>query len=406
MQLSPIAGTERIRILDVLRGIAIFGIFMMNLDSFTWYFALSDAQQAQLPSAPYDDVAEFFQNVFFHGKFYSIFSMLFGVGFSIYLSKATASKEVLPLFRRRLFILLLIGFIHLLFWNGDIVMLYAMLGFVLIPFRKFSNKTLLIIAGSCILLPILLYCIKWMFPVLDISGYMYAKGDALSDELQVKSLEEYRQYMQHPGFIKSLKINFVGILFRYGDLFQQSRIFKVFGMFLLGLVAGRTFFFQQLQENRQLLKKLFRYCMIVGLIFNFIYAKLDADGDSFPYGRDGLFIAISYALGIAPLAIAYVAGICLLYTGEAHTKLNVFAPAGRMALSNYILQTVIGTFLWTGFGLALPPIGPAYYTFVCIGIFILQLFFSYLWLQKFNYGPLEWLWRSGTYGKWQPMRKK
>jgi uncharacterized protein len=123
--LQPVHRNERVYLLDILRGFAILGIFIMNLWAFTFYFGYTEAEKSAVVLAQYDGITIFFQHMFLEGKFYSLFSMLFGIGFAIYLAKAEENKKVLSLFKRRLLILLCIGFIHLLLWVGDIVAFYA-----------------------------------------------------------------------------------------------------------------------------------------------------------------------------------------------------------------------------------------------------------------------------------------
>ncbi|MEO6584027.1 MAG: DUF418 domain-containing protein, partial [Ferruginibacter sp.] len=357
--LQPVKLKERIMILDVLRGFAILGIFIMNLESFTFYWAMNDVQKAALPLARYDQTTEFLHYVFLEGKFYSIFSMLFGIGFAIYLSKSV-SNSIIPLFKRRLAFLLLIGFIHLLLWTGDIVAFYAMLGFILIPFRKFSNKTLLIVAGLCILSPIAWYALKMSNPkIFDLSRWLFAGGDYFSGQQGITSQQDFYNAMRRVDLVDILKINLVGIFYRYGDLVFQSRAFKVFGMFLIGLVIGRTQFYNRLKENRKLLWYVLIGGLIIGLPANFIMAHYKGTPAYYQLKLDGLKQTIAYALGVAPLALAYSALLALLYQNDALKKLlNVVAPAGKMALTNYFMHTLIGLFTFSGLGFAWQPLGP------------------------------------------------
>lgn len=406
--LQPVHKSERIQLLDILRGFAILGIFIMNLEGFTFYWALNDAQRAQVPLASYDHTTEFLQWMLLEGKFYSIFSMLFGIGFAIYLSKADDNKNILWLFMRRLAILLLIGFLHLLLWTGDIVAFYAILGFILIPFRRFSNKVLLILAGLCILSPIGWYALKMSNPaVFNLAQWPFKWGDYYSSRAGINSGEDFYKAMKEVDFFQMLKLNLVGIFYRYGDLIFQSRGFKVFGMFLVGLVIGRTKFYNKLQDNKRLLWSILIGGLVIGLPANYIMATLK---ESPGYGRltmHGLKQTIAYAFGVAPLALAYSSLIALLYLNNGIKKiLNVMAPAGKMALSNYIIHTLIGIFAFTGLGFAFNPIGPTAWTIFALVVFVIQIIFSTIWFRFCNYGPLEWLWRSATYRRWQPMIKR
>ena len=405
--LHPIQKNERIQLLDILRGFAILGIFIMNLEGFTFYWALNDIEKSQLKWSSYDHNTEFLMNMLLEGKFYSLFSMLFGIGFAIYLSKANEDYNILKLFRRRLSILLLIGFIHLLLWSGDIVMFYAMLGFLLIPFRKFSNKNLLILAGVCLLSPIGWYAIKMSNPaIFNLSQWPFKWGDYFSSRQGINSNKEFYNAMRDVGIFEMLKYNLVGIFYRYGDLIFQSRAFKVFGMFLIGLVIGRYKFYNRLPENKRLLWFIFIFGLSIGLPANYMYATLKETRGYEMLTMHGLKQTIAYAFGVAPLALGYAAFFALLYLNRITKRfLNILAPVGKMALTNYIMHTLIGIFAWTGLGFSFNPIGPTAWTIFAFIVFIIQIITSTIWLHFFYYGPLEWLWRSATYKKWQPMVK-
>ena len=165
--LTPVQAKEREIFMDVLRGFAILGIFIANLGSgFSWYNEDAHLQGPFLVSG--DHTMTFLHHMFIEGKFYSIFSLLFGWGIALQIKRGLAQGfDSAPTIRRRLMFMLLLGFIHLMIWPGDIVFFYALLGFVLLPLRKFSNKTLLITGVVLILSPILLYWLKMMFPVLN-----------------------------------------------------------------------------------------------------------------------------------------------------------------------------------------------------------------------------------------------
>src|SRR5689334_3664781 len=165
--LTPVQAKEREIFMDVLRGFAILGIFIANLGSgFSWYNEDAHLKGPFLSS--WDHSMTFLHHMFIEGKFYSIFSLLFGWGIALQVKRGLAKGvNAIPTVRRRLLFMLLLGFIHLMIWPGDIVFFYALLGFLLIPLRKFSNKTLLITGCVLLLSPILLYWLKMEFPVLN-----------------------------------------------------------------------------------------------------------------------------------------------------------------------------------------------------------------------------------------------
>jgi uncharacterized protein len=147
----------------------------------------------------------------------------------------------------------------------------------------------------------------------------------------------------------------------------------------------------------------------IGLPANYFLAHYmsTAMGDYFQLKEKGLYQTIVYALGVAPLALAYVGCFMLLFQNAVFKKIFSFlAPVGKMAFSNYILQSLIGNFIFLGAGLGfMGQVGPVYFTIFGLGFFILQITISTIWLKYFYYGPVEWVWRSATYKKWQPMSK-
>ncbi len=410
--LNPVQANEREIFMDILRGFAILGIFIANLgSSFSGY-----SENAHL-SGPYlvqgwDHKMAFLHHMFIEGKFYSIFSLLFGWGIALQFKRAQAKGiNALPTIKRRLMFMLLLGFIHLLIWTGDIVFFYALLGFLLLPFRKFSNKTLLITGACLILLPILLYAAKMQWQWLNApAGFLFETGQKLETKLTgVASEADYINFSQHAGWWEIFKGNIAGFFYRYGYLFFVSRVPKVLGMFLIGYALGRSDFYRNIAQNKKIIYWVIGLGLVIGLPANFYLARYMTYfmGDYWQLKINGLYQTIFYALGVAPLAIAYVGIFMLSFQNSAGKKiLSILAPVGKMAFSNYIMHSLIGNFVFLGAGLGYTgQVGPVYYTLFGIAIFTVQIILSTIWLKYFNYGPLEWLWRSATYKKWQPFRK-
>lgn len=411
--LAPVQTKDREVFMDILRGFAILGIFIANLGSgFSWY-----REEAQL-TGPFllpelDHKMGFLHHMFIEGKFYSIFSLLFGWGIALQFKRADAKGiNAAPTVRRRLFFMLLLGAVHLLIWPGDIVFFYALLGFILLPLRKFSNRTLLVTGIILVLSPILLYWAKMTWPVLNYPAELLVKTGIKVDGalLNLKSEEDFINMMKHGSWFDQLKGNISGFFFRYNYLFFVSRVPKVLGMFLIGYVVGRSDFYKNILQHKKVLYWVIGIGLLIGLPANFYLARYMTyfNGDYFNLKTKGLHQTIFYALGVAPLAMVYVALFMLSFqTGVGKKILSILAPVGKMAFSNYILQSLIGNFVFLGAGLGyMGQVGPVYYTLFGIGVFIIQIILSTIWLKYFNYGPLEWLWRSATYKKWQPMRKQ
>ncbi len=410
--LSPVKTNEREIFMDVLRGFAILGIFIANLNHLSWYGFLGPDATGTMLLPQWDHKMEFLHNLFIEGKFYSIFSFLFGWGIALQLMRSEAKGIPAASFiRRRLTIMLLLGAFHLLLWPGDIVFLYALLGFVLLPLRRFSNKTLLISAVVLVLSPILLYWLKMKFPVLNSpSTFLFGIGDTVDGKLTgIVSDETFQAYIKNANWFDILKSDIGGFFYRYGDLFFQSRFPKVLGMMLIGLVVGRSNFYKNIFQHKKLLYYIIALGILIAIPANYMLAGyMEAkDGSYYRFKMNGLYRTIVYAIGVAPLAAAYIAMFMLAFQSATGKKImSVFAPVGKMAFTNYIMHTLIGNFVFLNAGLGyMGKVGPVYYTLFAFIVFIIQIFTSTIWLKYFNYGPIEWLWRSATYRKWQPLRK-
>lgn len=409
---APTQSTERETFMDVLRGFAVLGIFIANLNGFSWYSETAkNTGQFLLPVM--DHQMGFLHHMFIEGKFYSIFSLLFGWGIALQLKRASdKGLDALPLAKRRLFFMLLLGAIHLLIWPGDIVFFYAMLGFILLPMRKLSNRAMLITGTLLIFLPILLYAAKSYWPLLNApAGILYDTGAKIGAKLTdgVSSDEQVVAYLTKTDWLGVLKTNISGFFFRYGYLFFVSRIPKVLGMFLIGYVLGRSNFYKNINQNKKTLYIIIFLGLIIGLPANYYLAHYMSYymADYWNLKTNGLYQTIAYALGVVPLALVYVALFMLAYQTLIGKKaLSVFAPVGKMAFSNYIFQSLLGSFVFLGAGLGyIRQVGPVYYTIFGLLVFVVQIIISRIWLNYYNYGPLEWLWRSLTYNKSQPMKK-
>ena len=407
----PIKNHEREIFMDALRGFAILGIFIANLNFLSHYKGSDSATGSWLLPGS-DDTMIFFHHLFIEGKFYSIFSLLFGWGIALQIKRGIDKGVVaLPTVKRRLWIMLLLGAVHLLIWNGDIVFFYALLGFLLLSFRKLSNKTLLITGVLLILSPIVLYWLKMTFPVLNFpADLLYQTGDQLVEKLTgINSQATYVNFMQHAGWFEHLKRNIAGVFFRYGYLFFVSRIPKVLGMFLIGYVIGRSDFYKNLAQNKKIVYWIILLGFAIGLPANYqlaLYMSASED-DYFGLKLNGWYETVAYAFGVVPLALAYVGVLMLCFqTNIGHKLLLLISPVGKMAFSNYLMHSLIGNFVFLGAGLGyMGQVGPVYYTQFAIIVFVFQIIFSTIWLSYFNFGPVEWVWRSLTYNKRQPMLK-
>ena len=377
--LSPVQTKEREIFMDVLRGFAILGIFIANLNGFSWYNAQEQATGPYLlPDA--DHKMGFLHHMLIEGKFYSIFSLLFGWGIALQIKRGTANGiNPMPTIRRRLLFMLLLGAVHLLIWPGDIVFFYALLAFILLPLRKFSNKTLLIAGGILIISPILLYAAKSQWPWLNApAGLLYQTGQQLDTRLLgVTSETDYMAMAKNASWWDVLKGNISGFFYRYGYLFFVSRVPKVLGVFLIGYALGRSDFYKNIGQHKKTVYIIIAAGLLIGLPANYYLARYMTYfmGDYWQLKTKGLYQTIAYAAGVVPLALAYVGLFMLSFQTVAGKKiLSVLAPVGKMAFSNYIMHSLIGNFVFLGAGLGyMRQVGPVYYTLFGVAVFIIQI---------------------------------
>jgi len=396
---NPVNPSERYVILDVLRGIALLGICLANYPEFSLYTFQEKEVVAAMPTAEIDNIWRYFHYIFIDGKFYSLFSLLFGIGFSIIISNIEKKNQnVYTIFYRRLFILALIGFIHLLFlWAGDIILLYALVGFLLPLFRNLSNKKLLVISAILIFLPIAIDTFKVL------TDYRYSLIVPVEKAIQHFSEqngitnENFGVWLLNgKNYSDIIKFNIPGSFIRCQEFIEANRAVKVLGLFILGLYIGRNKIYAKLGDYISILKKIRFYGFLWGLPVSCFFAWNEINGH--PAGVIGS--SIVYALCIVPMSFAYISTICLWYVNNKDMKIfKILAAPGRMALTNYIGQSVIGIIIFYGIGFKLALSGLIYVELIAAGVFVFQVLCSKIWLNYFQFGPMEWILRMGSYGK-------
>ena len=392
-------------LLDSLRGYALLGILMANMMAFIGFFFMEDAQSAALPLGHLDDLTEFLLEWLVVGKFYSIFSLLFGIGFAIQLGRLEQRGEGVPRYLRRLAVLFLIGLAHLyLLWLGDIVALYALLGAVLLLFRKASDKALLRWAVALWLIPI-----AWS-AAIHFGDFKPGRPFFQTAQAMIAAAGLDREagplaMLAGPNFLPHLLAHPGEVFFRIGRLVYEMRFTKVLGMFLIGLWVGRRAVYANLDQYRPLLRRVATIGLGLGLPLAAAkaYVTLTAnDRPAFEFAAECL-----YVLSTPTLALGYAAGFALLWAMGRRGLLAWSAPAGRMALTNYLMQTVLQSLFFYGWGFGqIAKYGLIFIFPFALALFAFQLAYSRWWLNHFRFGPVEWVWRSATYGKLQPMGRE
>lgn len=366
------------------------GIALANFPEFALWTFLSNSEQAAMPTAGVDQVVRFMQYLLVDGKFYTIFSLLFGIGFSLILA-----HHGRRLFLRRMLILVMIGFLHLMFvWSGDILLLYAIGGLMLTLFVKMSDKWLLAIAILLILIPIGLDAMTELWGV-DFAAPFYnrwwqeASRQGITEENFASWLRDAKDYGDVFAFLMQ------GAYERVWEFVEGHRLPKVLGLFIMGYLVGKHRLYARLRELP--LKKTLGMTATVAIPTSLLYAWSATQGH--PWGQTTH--SLLYALSVIPSATAYICTICLLYLRRPDAAaFRWIAAPGRMALSNYIGQSFIGIILFYGIGFALgTSFGLVHVELTALAVFLLQMILSVLWLHHFRFGLLEWLWRMGTYGR-------
>jgi uncharacterized protein len=294
---------------------------------------------------------------------------------------------------------------------GDILMVYAVLGFLLLLFRKAKPRTLLIWIVILLLIPILFNA---AITGLIALGRSVPEGAAQLDQTFAQVEAGYRADVEdayhtyaNGSFAEITRQRVYDYLnfSLFGTLLSLG--FNVFAMFLLGLYFGKQQIFQNLESNRSLFRKLLIWGSIVGLLGNTIYATVIMPVSRFEPTWPFLLATVSQGIGAPMLCLAYISAFALLVGIPAWGKrLKVLAPVGQMALTNYLSQSIICTLIFYGYGLGLfGTVGTALGIALTLVIFLIQIPLSNWWMKRFRYGPAEWLWRSLTYGQIQPLRR-
>ena len=424
---GPVPGSERITAIDTLRGVAVLGILVMNIYAFAMPFAAYGNPLLMGGTEPWNLGTWFATHILFDQKFMTIFSMLFGAGLIIMWERAAARDARFgPIFYRRQFWLLAIGAVHAYFiWFGDILFSYAATGMLIFLFRKMRPKTLIIIA--CVMLPVPLlssqlnavYVNKMQAEIVEIEASI-AAGEELSEE-QAATKEEWdamavflapseetvradvEAYLGDYAGIVSHRTPLVLVMQTSSLLFFL--IWRVGGLMLIGMAFVKLGILTG-KRDRGFYRKMLGLGYGLGLPLT-IWSAYDLNA----HGFDALYafqtgIIWNY-VGSILVACGHIALVMLIVKHAVWPHLMArFTAVGRMALTNYLMHSVVLTTIFYGYGFGLYGEIPrlAQMGFVAV-ILAMQLWLSPVWLHRYRFGPVEWLWRSLTYMQAQPMKR-
>lgn len=405
---APVQFEQRIDVIDVLRGFALLGILIVNMrdyNSLTEYFS-----PAQLWTSTIDQITEWWIAAFVNEKFYSLFSFLFGLGFAVQMMRLGKKRnDFIKIYLRRLFVLFVFGVLHgIVIWWGDVLAVYALFGAALLLLRRLSQKVILLIALSVLLIPVAYSTVKLTLTFSEtgdqttLSAILFPQELRAEEKAMVMTMNKtystgsYYDIMQH-------RLNVLADTYR--SWLYRSYGAQVFGMFLLGMYAGKKRFFHEIEAHLPFIKKIWRYGALLCLFYAALFFALKISGDNPPFAFNLGVFEFGKVMRIV-FVLFYSATIILLFRQMVWKKvLSLFAPAGRMALTNYMMQSVVCTMLFYSYGAGLyGTIAPFESLLLAVTLFTLQLAASSWWLKRFRFGPLEWLWRSLTYAQRQPLR--
>ena len=402
---GPIEGKQRHLILDALRGFALLGICLANFPEFGLYSFLESEAYEAMPTATIDYIVKYFLYIFIDGKFYTIFSLLFGVGFSIILeNNRQRGTNGLKVFYRRMVVLFLIGLAHLIFvWSGDILMLYALVGMTLPFFTKLKDKTILICALGFLILPVIIDYVCQFIGVY-LSAKLVEWQWLLCDRFGITEANFAYWLHDATSYRDIFKFLLMGAVERMQEFVDGNRYFKVLGLFLIGFYIGRNRMFAKLNNLIPILKRICLIGLCLGLPLSGLYAWSAMNGKPFGFGTHSLFYFISVYL----TSFGYISAFTLLYLKSREGQLwKVLSFPGRMALTNYIGQSILGTIIFYGVGFGLGAyIGLVYIEIIAICVFTIEILWSMGWLNYFRFGPLEWIWKCITYNRYFSLLKK
>ncbi|PLS16136.1 hypothetical protein CVD28_19040 [Bacillus sp. M6-12] len=396
MKSAPISAKERIVTIDIIRGFALLGIFLVNMPAFhSPVFLVTYPEYTGV-----DYWLDLFLQLFVQTKFYTMFSFLFGLGFYIFMSRAEQKGlKTKRLFSRRLFALFLFGALHLVFlWFGDILLTYALTGFFLLLFYKRKTKTLLIWAFSLLFLFHAFVSIQFFLP-----EEIMKDSEAAAEQELKSQLPEYVDFYQHAQYTELVRFRFKEEIIPILEN-QPFVMITVLGMFLFGLYAGKRGIFQPGTTHLPLIKKIWRVSITLSIPLVILLAAFKLNAIELGLYKEPAVFLFTSLSGLT-LCFFYIASLTLLLKKKKWQQLlRPIGYTGQMALTNYLSQTIVSLFIFLELDLY-GKVSLVTGTFLCLLIYALQVIFSYIWMKNFRFGPFEWIWRSLTYGYFQTMKK-
>ena len=408
---SPVPGNDRLILMDVLRGFALLGIFLMNIEGMVAPFemAVTGIDPVHTGIHYWADAVLY---VLVQAKFYPLFSMLFGMGFALMMSRAAdAGRPFAGLYLRRTLALWVFGILHIAFaWNGDVLNSYAMLALVMLlcfrdtPVSRLPKWSIGLMSVPVVALLGLGAVISLAMSVpegaAEVQKMTAESGAALSSVI-----ESQRVALGSGTFMEATRVRLASLPSLIGAMFIFG--WQILGLFLLGNWFVRSGAISRPAEFARLYGRLRWVALPVGLVLTLVsvWLKPTVELDMMDL-RQSAAMSLHMVAGTL-MCLGYLAWIVRgMASAKAALRLAWLAPAGRMALTNYLAQSVVSSLVFCGYGLGyfeqLPRVGQVLYVFA---FFIVQVLLSHAWLARFRFGPMEWLWRAITYLRLPAMRR-
>jgi uncharacterized protein len=396
-RLKPTQQADRIITLDIIRGFALLGILMVNMQFFVAPKLFLMLSGVTLFEGALSNAADWFVTIFATGKFFTTFSFLFGLGFFLFMERVKAKElSVGKLYSRRIFFLLFLGLIHVfILWSGDILLNYALAAFFLLLFRRSSMET--IKSWAIGLFSAVLFLTAFFTFLSSLAENILGEEAGLMNDfspLVEKSITVFQNGSFSEIFAFRLAEEIPLVLPNF-----IITVPMVLFIFLIGLYVGKKGVLFDITGHLEWIKKVWRNSLIIGVLMTVVFVILKAEIFVVPfYLHEAVVEVLSLVSGLV-ISFFYISSITLLCQKEKWmARLKFLAPVGQMALTNYLLQTVICISLFYGYGLGFyGKVTPEVGILVTFAIFTIQIFLSKAWMARFKYGPLEHVWRAFTY---------
>ncbi|MFT3679401.1 MAG: DUF418 domain-containing protein [Ferruginibacter sp.] len=395
--------TVRLPVIDIMRGIALFGILIINIQTYTFFIYLKPEQVYNLnldTSESYGPL-QFFISLFFKGEFYTMYSFLFGLGFYLMFRKNFLQGfNSTVIYRRRLWVLLGIGLIHgCIFWFGDVLHKYAVIGFSLLYFNKKPVRVIIKWITALLLLFAVFQVVRFCFFVQHTQA--------------AASLQTQKEYMftnimelwQHGSLWQVLAFQKSGLLWLWINDLKNGlpALIHTEIMFLLGLIAGKVNLFGRLNDNKTESKLISAVLVIMpfALLIKGLYCLNQMNVDILPAGvkpYEPVVFSLCNFIGTLLLAMVYLPLLFVALKNTSHRFFIWIGNAGKMALTNYLAQTVACMLLFYGYAAGLSGKVTLFQSVVlAIFIYSMQVLCSNIWLRYYTEGPIETLWKKLVY---------